>query len=271
VRLFLKQLRNRLRTFGQTIKQTTMKKLMIFVGALTLTGSLFAQKPASDDARYSLEGLANLNTSNGMNFAAPSIRLRYFATDKIAARLQFDFGGDGSAEATLPSSESYTYYADPFENTGSSGTLDVKRSQWNLGLGAEYHFTGTDKMSPYVTAGFLFGKASYQENWNNVVGDAIIEGGDPMSFFHDSTVNYQITAGNRTIGFNLGAGFDYYIKQNLYLGLEFNLTNKSVKNEDIYFTDFDDSENNGSMQNGYTQKFSNIGAVQGSVRIGWRF
>ena len=41
-----------------------MKKFMIFVGALTLTGSLFAQKPASDDARYSLEGLANLNTIN---------------------------------------------------------------------------------------------------------------------------------------------------------------------------------------------------------------
>jgi len=248
-----------------------MKKLMIFVGALTLTGSLFAQKPASDDARYSLEGLANLNTSNGMNFTAPSLRLRYFATDNIAARLQFDFGGDGSATASLPSSESYTFYDDPYENIGPSGTLDVKRSQWNLGLGAEYHFSGTDKMSPYVTAGFMYGKASYEENWVDVYGDPVIEGGDPMGFFYSDSINYQITAGNRTIGFNLGAGFDYYIRENLYLGLEFNLTSFSRKNEDVYFTDFNDSEENGALVNGYTQKFSNIGAVQGSVRIGWRF
>ena len=86
-----------------------MKKLMIFVGALTLTGSLFAQKPAADDARYSLEGLANLNTTDGMSFAAPSLRLRYFVTDNIAGRVQFGFGGDGSSVVNTPSKESYTY------------------------------------------------------------------------------------------------------------------------------------------------------------------
>ena len=35
--------------------------------------------------------LANLNTTDGMSFAAPSLRLRYFATDNIAARVQFGF------------------------------------------------------------------------------------------------------------------------------------------------------------------------------------
>ena len=136
MRLFLKQLRNRLRTFGQTIKQTTMKKLMIFVGALTLTGSLFAQKPASDDARYSLEGLANLNTSNGMNFTAPSLRLRYFVNDNIAARVQFGFGGDGSSVVNIPSKESHSY-ANPAG--GDNGTVDIARSAWDLKLGGEYH------------------------------------------------------------------------------------------------------------------------------------
>jgi opacity protein-like surface antigen len=257
VRLFLKQLRNRLRTFGQTIKQTTMKKLMIFVGALTLTGSLFAQKPASDDARYSLEGLANLNTSNGMNFTAPSLRLRYFVNDNIAARVQFGFGGDGSSVANTPSTESYTFYENA-DGTGATGTVDIARSQWNLGVGAEYHLKGTDRMSPYFTAGISFGSGSYEETWKNSDGDA----------YSAVITDASITGGYSSFGWNVGAGFDYYVADNLYLGLELNLTSTNYNYDPTNVTVMG---NLADFQPESSMSFTNIGAAHGSVRIGWRF
>lgn len=237
-----------------------MKKLMIFVGALTLTGSLFAQKPAADDARYSLEGLANLNTTDGMSFAAPSLRLRYFATDNIAARVQFGFGGDGSSVVNTPSTESYTYYQNP-DGTGESGTVDIARSQWNLGLGAEYHLAGTDKMSPFFSAGINFGKGSEEQNWVNSDG----------STYSAAVTKANVQGGYSSFGWGLGAGFDYYVADNLYLGLELNLTSTSVKYSATTGTIETIAGNQTVFEPESSKSYTNIGAAHGSVRIGWRF
>jgi opacity protein-like surface antigen len=267
VRLFLKQLRNRLRTFGQTIKQTTMKKLMIFVGALTLTGSLFAQKPASDDARYSLEGLANLNTSNGMNFTAPSLRLRYFVNDNIAARVQFGFGGDGSSVVNTPSHETHTYadVTDP----SKTGTVQIDRSAWDLKLGAEYHLAGTDKMSPYFTANVGFGAGSEEQTWTNVFYSNPVDPTSDLAYMNGFSV--AASGGYSTFSWGLGAGFDYYVADNLYLGLELNLTSTSVTNDDVVKDITTPLSTSTVTTLGNKMTYTNIGAAHGSVRIGWRF
>jgi outer membrane protein W len=239
------------------LKQTTMKKLMIFVGALTLTGSLFAQKPASDDAKYSLEGLANLNTTDGMSFAAPSLRFRYFVNDNIAARVQFGFGGDGSSVVTTPSSESYTYYENP-DGSGATGSVDIARSQWNVGIGAEYHLTGTDRMSPFFSAGINIGSGSYTETWANSDGEA----------YSAVITDAKIEGGYGTFGWGIGAGFDYYVADNLYLGLELNLTSTSVNNDATTVTVMG---NAAGFVPENSMTYTNIGAAHGSVRIGWRF
>lgn len=234
-----------------------MKKLMIFVGALTLTGSLFAQKPSSDDAKYSLEGLANLNTTDGMSWTAPNLRLRYFVNDNIAARVQFGFGGDGTSVASTPSSESYTYYENP-DGTGATGTVDISRSQWNLSLGAEYHLSGTDKMSPYFSAGLNLGSGSYEETWANSDGTA----------YSAVITDASITGGYSSMGFGIGAGFDYYVADNLYLGLEMNLNTVTVNNDPTNVTVMG---NPAGFVPENTMKYTNLGAAHGSVRIGWRF
>lgn len=236
---------------------------MIFVGALTLTGSLFAQKPASDDARYSLEGLANLNTSNGMSFTAPSLRLRYFATDNIAARVQFGFGGDGSAVVSTPSKETH-YYANPTAG-GESGTVDIARSAWDLKLGAEYHLAGTDKMSPYFTANIGFGSGSEEQTWTNVFFDS---NGD-LGYAQGMSV--AASGGYSTFSWGLGAGFDYYVADNLYLGLELNLTSTSVTNNDVVQEITSPLGTQTVTELGNSMTYTNIGAAHGSVRIGWRF
>ena len=156
-----------------------------------------------------------------------------------------------------PSKESYTYYANP-DGTGETGTVDIARSQWNLGLGAEYHLTGTDKMSPYFSAGISFGQGSYQENWKYSDGAA----------YSAVITDAEITGGYSSFGWGLGAGFDYYVADNLYLGLELNLTSTSVNNDATNVTVMG---NPAGFEPENTMTYTNIGAAHGSVRIGWRF
>ena len=240
---------------------------MIFVGALTLTGSLFAQKPAADDARYSLEGLANLNTTDGMSFTAPSLRLRYFVNDNIAARVQFGFGGDGSNIVSQPSKET-TYFFN--QTKDKNGTVVVNRNALDIKFGGEYHLKGTDRLSPYFSAIYGIGNGKEEQTWTNVFYETPGDPNSELAYTEGFTVNAQ--GGYKTNMWGLGAGFDYYIAQNLYLGLELNLTsqNTKYKNKVTKITD----PTGAAMtidQPGNSKTETNIGAAHGSVRIGWRF
>jgi len=232
------------------LKQTTMKKLMIFVGALTLTGSLFAQKPASDDAKYSLEGLANLNTTDGMSFAAPSLRFRYFVNDN------------------MPSKESYTYANSTGDKTG---TVDIARSAFDVQLGAEYHLAGTDKMSPYFTGHIGFGKGSEEQTWTDVFYSNPADPTSALGYAEGFSVS--ATGGYSTFSWGVGAGFDYYVADNLYLGLELNLTSRAVTNDDVVKNVTTPASTTPTTITtlGNQMTYTNIGAAHGSVRIGWRF
>ena len=239
-----------------------MKKVLLGLG-LVISGSLMAQKPASADSKFSLEGLINYNANDGMNWTAPSLRMRYFVNDNIAARVQFGFG-DGSP---TPSKESYTLYENG-DGTGATGTVDINRGSWNSQIGAEYHLTGNDKMSPYFFGGILFGKGSYEENWASASQDPA--SGD---YAYDATIKTAgITAGSSSFGWTLGAGLDYYVAENLYLGLEMGLQSASVKYTDVT-TDITFADNttmkfvDGPSKLGFTS----LGAAHGSIRIGWRF
>ncbi|MEN9972818.1 MAG: hypothetical protein RIS20_1165 [Bacteroidota bacterium] len=228
-----------------------MKKFMIFVSALTLSGTMFAQKATTDNP-FSLEGLVNYDATNGMNWNAPTLRLRYFATDQIAGRFQLGFG-DGTP---TPSSESHTYYQNA-NGTGATGTKEIKRGAYNLQLGAEYHLAGTEKMSPYFALGVNLGGGKYDETWTNSDGTSYVSG-----------LNATVTGGYSTFGVSLGAGFDYYIAENLYVGLEMNFSKSSVSYDAGVVTV------GGAVagyEPAYKESFTSIGAAHGAVRIGWRF
>jgi len=113
----------------------------------------------------------------------------------------------------------------------------------------------------------LFGKGSYEENWANAGQDL---NGDYM---YDATIKTAgITAGSSSFGWTLGAGLDYYVAENLYLGLEMGLQSSSVKYTDVT-TDITFADNttmkiiDGPSKLGFTS----LGAAHGSIRIGWRF
>jgi opacity protein-like surface antigen len=87
----------------------------------------------------------------------------------------------------------------------------------NFGLAAEYHLAGTDRMSPYFTAGFKVGNDTRTEI--------------------------------STFGLNVGAGIDYYVAENIYVGLELGFN-------------YNSSEGSSS---------SSLGNAASALRMGWRF
>jgi len=186
-----------------------MKKLLILVSAVALSGTMFAQKAGSDNP-FSLEGAMNVS-KEGVSWTAPNLRMRYFIQDNLALRLTL-----GRDAVSSTSTETSTVYDSTGNATITTSEVTTKNSIMNLGLAAEYHLAGTDRMSPYFTAGF------------NVGNDTRTE----ISSF----------------GLNLGAGIDYYVAENIYLGLELGFNYKSA---------------DGTKTSGF--------AGGSAVRMGWRF
>ena len=186
-----------------------MRKLLILVSAVALSGTMFAQKAGSDNP-YSLEGAMNVS-KEGVSWAAPNLRMRYFIQDNLALRLTL-----GRDAASSTSTVTSTVYDSTGNATTTTSDVTTKNSIMNLGLAAEYHLAGTDRMSPYFTGGFNFGNDTKTE----------------ISSF----------------GLNLGAGIDYYIVENIYLGLELGFNYNSA---------------DGTKTSGF--------AGGSAVRMGWRF
>ena len=229
-----------------------MKKLFVLAGAVVLSSSLFAQKPTSSDAKYSLEGNINYNGTDGFSWTAPNLRARYFVNDNIAARVQLGLSS---------TSDKAFAYENP-DGTGSKGTILDKTSGWRMELGAEYHLAGTEKMSPYFMGGLLFGGST-----------ATLKGTDVDLFDnYKSGDKYSDITKSSNIGFSLGAGMDYYVADNLYLGLELgwcwaNLMDKGTKSSTTTSGTTTETETPpaGSASGMGT------GAMNTAFRIGWRF
>ena len=226
-----------------------MKKIAIVLGAVLMTGSLMAQKPSSDDSNYSLEGMINYDNTNGVMWYAPNLRARYFVNDNIAARVTL---GMSSSSETI----------NVYEAGGSgTGTIDMGDMSWSLGLGAEYHLSGTDKLSPFFSAGVSFGGMTMTEDWSN---------SDGVDYMADMTA--AVESSGSTFGLGIGAGVDYYVFDNIYIGLEMGLGWES-------YTDGGGSTSitAGGTTTDVTTESSgsnsslSLGGGNMGFRIGWRF
>lgn len=233
-----------------------MKNLAILVGAFLISTTTFAQKATTDNP-FSLEGSMSLN--NGLSWQAPTVRARYFVNDNIAVRASVGLG-DGLGTAM---SESHSFYENA-DGTGAVGTLDISRSSWNAQVGAEYHLSGTDRMSPYFSAGINFGGGSS----TGVTTDT------------DGTMYAAGLAGEQTgsasmFGVGLGAGMDFYVFENIYVGVELGLNYGRYTNSDITTTGSmpagGTTVTTTSVEPGSSASYLNTGAGNAAVRLGWRF
>lgn len=220
---------------------------MIIVGALTLSGTMFGQK-ATKENPFSLEGQLSYNASS-LSFNAPSLRMRYFLADDLAARVSL----------TLNNSSTKDYYYELADNKGGEGTEINKSSLTMISLGAEKHFAGTEKLSPYVGADLVYGMGNSSAKWDKFDG-----GG------YNSDFTATAKAPTSMLGVNLVAGTDYYFAQNFYVGLELGIGFQSVTEKAGEFT----YTSGGTTTTNLSEpaKSSSFGNnFIGNARLGWRF
>ncbi|MGV3609938.1 MAG: outer membrane beta-barrel protein [Fluviicola sp.] len=247
-----------------------MKKLSLLLGGVILSTAVMAQKP-TEGAPMSLEGNVagiaafgfgnssptNLNgTTNGgttPTIVAPGLRFRYFATENIAIRLSVGFSSSKTTN---------NFYEVEADNSGGAGTYVTKLGTTTIGLGAEYHFKGTEKLSPYAGLDINFGMGSRTEKGEQT--DGVIW----------RALDYTYESKQKTSGFGVGlvAGTDYYFAQNFYLGVELGIgfnaytAKEGTTSENLGGgTPTVETTGNEMKQSGFSNN------AMGMFRLGWRF
>lgn len=238
-----------------------MKKLSLLVSGLALSTLALAQKPSAE-VPMSLEGQIGWNSSTlsfanvtganiNTNIATGGLRYRYFVSDNIAARVSLGVSNTKTTD---------NYYENEGDNSGDAGTFETKLGLLNIGIGGEYHFDGTDKLSPYVGADINIASGKYTEDGSHA---------DNVSWVAANyTEAYEAKASG--FGLNLVAGTDYYFAENFYAGLELGLGwNSYTVKEDVRTITVGTTT---STTTGNESKSSSIGNnVVGTFRLGWRF
>ena len=226
-----------------------MKKLSLLVGGLALSTLALAQKPSAETP-FSLEGQLGWNAST-LSFNAPSIRFRYFLQDNLAVRATLGVNNNKTVD---------NYFENEGDNTGATGEYITKTGGWGLALGAEYHFEGTDKLSPYAGVDIMFGGGSLNEEGTNAA--------DGFGYVADYT--YTNEQKSSMVGVNLVAGTDYYFAENFYLGLELGLGWRSnTWKEGTEVETFAGTTTTTRSNEGKSSSLGNN--VIGTFRLGWRF
>jgi outer membrane protein W len=231
-----------------------MKKLSLLVGGLVLSTMAMAQKPDASTP-MSLEGQTGLmsGAAGGTNFGftAPSVRFRYFIADNLAIRATVMMN-NSNMEKTL--------YEGP-GISGATGTATAKNTGYGIGIGAEYHFTGTDKLSPYAGLDIQFGGGNAHTEGSNT--------NDGLTYTANDS--YKSDAKTSMFGVKLAAGTDYYFAENFYLGLELGLlwSSNNVK------VGTGSATTGGTTVSGNTSPASKSSSLStntaGMFRLGWRF
>jgi outer membrane protein W len=112
------------------------------------------------------------------------------------------------------------------------GGSESSSNALSVAAGFEYHLAGNDKMSPFFAAG-----VGYQSDMNEAAG-----------------VNTLERSG---FGAGIGAGLDFYVSENIYLGVELGLLSFTTGSETVAGV-----ENKASV--------FNLGGGS-AIRLGWRF
>lgn len=183
-----------------------MKKILLVFGLAIAGLAANAQsefKPTKGDVttEFGLSG-GILNSNFNLNETGGTLlRFRYFTQEKMAVRLGFNLSSD---------SETANAYG------ANNATGDVKRSQTNLmiNLGVEKHFTGTERLSPYVGGDVLFAYGTQNRSYNNSNNNI----NNPT---YVANVAGEVSGpGSLGIGLRGVAGADYYFAKKVYLGVE---------------------------------------------------
>lgn len=174
-------------------------------------------------------------------FTMPGLRVRYFATDRLAVRLNLNYDFNKDSQTTdLAGRYVYLESGNRYAESGASDLMS-KRTFFSMAPGVEYHFVSAGRLSAYVGAEISFGR-SWTESDASTHLVTKVSGGGESEVYDDvmkttgiaitdyATDGYTIKGGDTSIfGAGLLAGFDFYIYNGLYLGTEIALAYNSTK------------------------------------------
>ena len=169
-----------------------MKKTILLLVAVAFGFTSFAQKPS--EGNLLTEANFSLNEWNN-EFSLPSLRFRYFLADDLAIRVDLSLSGNSEENN--------------FGTTDASGMQEISSSDFSMRIGAEKHWGGNEKFSPFASAMLGFGSNSSTETWTNYDGNGYADG-----------VNAEVESGGSSFGILLGLGADYWITKSFYMGTE---------------------------------------------------
>lgn len=191
-----------------------MKKLFttatLFVSALSLSMAQDAApefKPAKGANNLEL----NFVPLNGKPIQMTYIRYRRFLSDKTAFRL-------GVGVSFSSSKADSVFNSNLTANTTVTSGYKMTKMGWNIKPGFEKHFSGTNRLSPFIGAELDIAGQSTKEITPTGIDNG--SGTTVTDEFVIQTDKNKNKGGFLRIGVNLVAGFDAYITKHLYLGTE---------------------------------------------------
>ena len=232
------------------------KKVLMTVVLAGATSLVMAQKPTEGNP-HSLELQMNL-TGDVNTIVAPTLKYRYFLSSNLAIR--FGIGFDGSKEENNVLGENSL-------GTEGIGTQEIKTSAWEVAPGIEYHFAGTDRLSPYVGLSIGIGGGKYTETWTNFDG--------ATGQYDEFLLSAEVDAPFSSLNIGILAGADFYVAENFFLGAEFGYL---IGSETQKEGSVSESRNvpglgtvNGTAKIPEQKSSSNGFGETAAIRLGWRF
>ncbi len=226
-----------------------MNLKLILTGVLLGAGTFaMAQKPTTD-SRNSLEVQLNLTGDTG-TVVTPGMRFRYFVAPNMALRF-------GLTTSNTNYEQKFTELPNGMGLQGSE-TTNSRGVTWTVGF--EYHFTGTERLSPYVGLSFGMGSGAREMQRRNTDGNSFVEG----KHYSDETRYTRLVYG-------LLLGTDFYVAQNFFVGAECGLTGSATTHLEGESTTTDPLTGTTTTTipeaKSSSMDFGNIV----SIRLGWRF
>lgn len=185
--------------------------------------------------------VGNIELNNPINING--IKVRYFLTENMVVR--------GTLNFSMRTSKDYSTVND-VEQISKTTFMNFAFTP-----GIEYHFQGSERLSPYVGAEIGFGLGSVKTHTDNA-------GHTSGSLAKSKTPHNSFNVG-------LVTGVDFYITSGLYLGAEFGFGFNTFKQKGATIT----TEYNGiknEIENKDYSKFPSFGFTPNTaIRLGWKF
>jgi hypothetical protein len=182
------------------------KAFLALLGGVLFTFSAQAQDTTTESRKASAGNIAleaNLNLFDFRNISLSNnlgqIKGRYYLSDDMALRLGADIN--------------YYNYSYDNNNLVMPTIVETKAFEISVNPGIEKHFSGTERLSPYIGAELTL---QYRGT------SATVDEGGSITEYKGSEIN----GGNRGYmgaGLNGLAGFDYYLAKHFFVGYELGL------------------------------------------------